>query len=332
MSLEELRAQVAAEESVESEEESGKVESLELEEDEAKADEPDENEDEPIELSEDFELELEGEPVSQQEPTPEEALIHKLSKERRKRKEEQSENEQLKKRLEELEKRLTQPAQQVQQPTQSHAGEPTFPDMYDPGIEGDRKKYDAAVKKYFADMEAYRNRHSEADKANADFRAQLDAMTKNLAVNAAKFATDNKVSVDRVANALNTATDDVDAATGIDGSFAYLLDSVGEGSERVAYYIGTNQAGRDQLKKLLEDDPKGLKAIAHMTRLAEKLKPKQAKQVSKAPEPDQAVKGDAVEIASAKQLQKEYDAATKFDDLMKIRRKAREAGVKLITK
>ena len=107
MSLEELRAQVAAEESVESEEESGKVESLELEEDEAKADEPDENEDEPIELSEDFELELEGEPVSQQEPTPEEALIHKLSKERRKRKEEQSENEQLKKRLEELEKRLT---------------------------------------------------------------------------------------------------------------------------------------------------------------------------------------------------------------------------------
>jgi hypothetical protein len=185
------------------------------------------------------------------------------------------------------------------------------------------------VKKYFADMEAYRNRHSEADKANADFRAQLDAMTKNLAVNAAKFATDNKVSVDRVANALNTATDDVDAATGIDGSFAYLLDSVGEGSERVAYYIGTNQAGRDQLKKLLEDDPKGLKAIAHMTRLAEKLKPKQAKQVSKAPEPDQSLKGDAVESASAKQLQKEFDSATKFDDLMRIRKKAKELGVKL---
>lgn len=329
MSLEELRAQVAAEESVESEVKAVEPEvELEEEEPEEVESEPGETE-ETVELSEDFELELEGEPVSQQEPTPEEALIHKLSKERRKRKEEQSENEQLKKRLEELEKRLTQPAQQVQQPTQSHAGEPTFPDMYDPGIKGDRKKYDAAVKKYFADMEAYRNRHSEADKANADFRAQLDAMTKNLAVNAAKFATDNKVSVDRVANALNTATDDVDAATGIDGSFAYLLDSVGEGSERVAYYIGTNQAGRDQLKKLLEDDPKGLKAIARMTRLAEKLKPKQAKQVSKAPEPDQSLKGDAVESASAKQLQKEFDSATKFDDLMRIRKKAKELGVKL---
>ena len=329
MSLEELRAQVAAEEAGESEVKAVEPEvELEEEEPEEVESEPGETE-ETVELSEDFELELEGEPVSQQEPTPEEALIHKLSKERRKRKEEQSENEQLKKRLEELEKRLTQPAQQVQQPTQSHAGEPTFPDMYDPGIEGDRKKYDAAVKKYFADMEAYRNRHSEADKANADFRAQLDAMTKNLAVNAAKFATDNKVSVDRVANALNTATDDVDAATGIDGSFAYLLDSVGEGSERVAYYIGTNQAGRDQLKKLLEDDPKGLKAIAHMTRLAEKLKPKQAKQVSKAPEPDQSLKGDAVESASAKQLQKEFDSATKFDDLMRIRKKAKELGVKL---
>ena len=329
MSLEELRAQVAAEEAGESEVKAVEPEvELEEEEPEEVESEPGETE-ETVELSEDFELELEGEPVSQQEPTPEEALIHKLSKERRKRKEEQSENEQLKKRLEELEKRLTQPAQQVKQPTQSHAGEPTFPDMYDPGIEGDRKKYDAAVKKYFADMEAYRNRHSEADKANADFRAQLDAMTKNLAVNAAKFATDNKVSVDRVANALNTATDDVDAATGIDGSFAYLLDSVGEGSERVAYYIGTNQAGRDQLKKLLEDDPKGLKAIAHMTRLAEKLKPKQAKQVSKAPEPDQSLKGDAVESASAKQLQKEFDSATKFDDLMRIRKKAKELGVKL---
>lgn len=323
MSLEELRAQVEAEENQPEQE----AEAIELEETEVEPEQPAKQKQEEAEESEDLELELAGEPEPQQQkPSAEEALIHKLTKERKKAKAVKDENEELKRRLEALESRTSQAPAPV-----SHAGMPKFPDMYDPGIDGDREKYSQAVAKYLADAATYNNRHSEADQAQAKHKQRIEDLTKNLAVRAAKFATDNKVNVDRVASALERAIDEIDSHVSVPGAMAYLLDSVGDGGERVAYYIGTNEAALSQVKAMLKEDPNGLKAIAHMTRLAEKLKPKHSKQISKAPEPDQPVKGDSVGSASAKKLQDLWDKATNPDEMMKIRRRARELGVELKT-
>lgn len=335
MSLEDLRAQ--AEEVEETKEAEQPEDELEPEQPEEPEAEPEEGaEPEEAEESDDFELELEGEPEpDQQKYDPVEVLQHKLSRERKKKQAARSEVDELKDQV----KQLTQMLQGGQQPYQPQqpapqarsAAEPVFPDMYDDGINGDRQKYDAAVKKYFADMQSYQARHQEAERAQNQNREQFESMTKQLAERAAKFASENKVKVDVVADALDKATSEIDQATGIDGALAFLLDSVGDGSERVAYYIGTNANAMGKVKALLQQDPKGFKAIAEMTRMVERLKPKHSKRISKAPEPDQSLKGDG-STASAKQLQQMYDKASEKSDMAKMReikRQAEKIGVAL---
>lgn len=328
MSLEELRAQVEAEE-VEATEEVIELQAESVEE-EAEAET---EQTEGAELSDDFELELEGEPEPSQQKKQNpievqlEQALFKLNKERHKKKEAKSELEQVKQELAELKQQLVAKPQPATIPTE-HMGEPKFPDMYDPGIDGDRDKYSKAVAKYLADMNKYNSRHSEAEQAQANRKQQLEEVTRNLAVRAAKFSTEHKVSVDRVADALNRATAAIDSAVNLDGALAWLLDSVGDGGERVAYHIGTNKAAEEQIVGMLKADPTGIKAAAYMARLADKLKPKASKQISKAPEPDQPLQGDAATM-SAQRLQEAYDKETDFNKLRAIRKKARELGVTL---
>jgi len=326
MSLEELRKQAEEEEANEALEAEPAEEDQEADAEDADSDGQPEGDPE-LEESEDFELEVDGEPEpDQQKPSAEEALIHKLTKQRKRTKEAESELDAVKRQLEELQKSISQP----QKPAPvSHAAEPRIPDLYDKEIDGDREKYDTAMKQWYRDMAAYQSRHSQADQAQEEHKQKLEGMTKNLAIRAARFATENKVKVDRVVDALDKATSEIDAIAGVDGAMAYLLDSVGDGSERVACYIGTNESARAQLKRLLEEDRNGLKAIAHMTRLVEKLKPKHTKQLSKAPEPDQSINGDKSSSVTAEQLQKQWDKETDANKLLKIKQKAREMGVKL---
>lgn len=335
MSLDDLRAEAEKVEETEEVEqpEQEEVEEAEAEEPEAESDESEEPEAE----ADDFELELEGEPEpDQQKYDPVQVLQHKLSRERKKKREAREEADEKVKALEDQIKQLTQMLHGGQQPQQPapqarSAAEPVFPDLYDDGINGDRQKYDAAVKKYFADMQSYQKRHQEAEQAQNQNREQFESMTKQLAERAAKFASENKVKVDVVADALDKATSEIDQATGIDGALAFLLDSVGDGSERVAYYIGTNANAMGKVKGLLQQDPRGFKAIAEMTRMVEKLKPKHSKRISKAPEPDQSLKGDG-SPTSAKKLQEMYDKASEKSDMAKMReikRQAEKVGVAL---
>jgi len=331
MSLEELKAKAEATE----EETTEEPEQLEVEE-ESEPEEPEEDQEEgeeeaKAEPSEDFELELSGEPEpDQQKPSAEDALVHKLTKQRKRAKEAESNVEKLERQVQELTNMLK--GGQGQQPTQpapqNNASEPQFPDMYDKGIDGDRDKYSAAVKRYFTDMQAYQSRHSEAANQQEQYRKQMAEKTSNLAKRAAKFMQENKISENRVITALEKATSEIDEATGIEGSLAYLLDSVGDGGERAAYYIGTNDNAMATLKRMLQEDPNGLKAGAQLTRWAEKLKPKHSKQTSKAPPPDEPLKGDGSSV-SAKRLQEMYDKESNPNKLMELRRKAKERGVKL---
>lgn len=334
MSLEELRAEANAEETPEAEEPEREEQPEAEETQEAEGEQPEQEETGEGEESDDFELELDGEPEpDRQKPDPEQALIHKLTKTRKRAQSAESEVDQLKEQV----KKLTEAMQGGQQPaqpqaSQQSAAEPKFPDLYDSGIDGDRNKYDQAVKQYFNSLRSYEQRHNQAEEQQQKHRQRIKEQTEALAKRAAKFSKDHKVSVDRVSNALEKATDEVDETTGIEGSLAYLLDSVGEGSERVAYHLGTNSGAMSQVKGMLQEDPSGLKAIAHMTRMAEKLRPKHSQKLSKAPEPDQPIEGDSSKgSASARKVQDEWEKADTPNKMLKARQKARELGVKLDT-
>lgn len=335
MSLEELRAQAEAEEEVTEEAEEPETQD-EPEEDEpdnepdteeGSSDEEEGNEAEEDEPSEDFELELDGEPEpGQQKPSPEDALVYKLTKQKAKAKEYKTELEELKAELAALKAGTQQPQTQSrpQQPAQQY---PPVPVLYEDGIDT-KEQYTQAYQRWMADCKAVDQRNAQADQQKSDYARQMEEMTHNLAKRLGKFATEHKIKDDRVVQAAERATSEIDGATKIEGSLAYLLDSVGDGGERVAYYIGTNDEAMSKVKELLQKDNSGLKAIAHMTRLAEKLKPKHSSRTSKAPAPDRPVKGDG-SSAGAKALQGKYDKTTDPTELMRLRKKARELGVKL---
>lgn len=336
MSLEDLKAQAEAEEEnteeqepeTQDEPEQEEAEDAEAEEGSSEEEEGDETEDEP---SDDFELELDGEPEpGQQKPSPEDALVYKLTKQKAKAKEYKSELEELKAELAALKSGTSQPQaqQRPQQPAQHY---PPVPVLYEDGIDT-KEQYTQAYQRWMADCKAIDQRNAQADQQKSEYKRQMEDMTHNLAKRLGKFASEHKIKDDRVISAAEKATSEIDEATKIEGSLAYLLDSVGDGGERVAYYIGTNEGAMAKVKELLQADSTGLKAVAHMTKLAAQLKPKHSIRTSKAPAPDRPVKGDGSSVGSiAKKLQAEWDKATKREDLMNVRRKAREAGVKLRT-
>lgn len=326
MSLNELRAKAEKpEEDVEVTEEVAEIEEETLEVAEPEEESTETDDDEP---SEDFELELDGESEpDQQKPNAEQALVHKLTKQRKKRQEAESEVAELRRQLEELKSgKSAQPTQT--QPQAADIDLPTFPDMYDKGIDGDRAKYDQAIKAWWKQAKAAEQAQTQKGQQTEQQREQLEQKTVNLAKRTAKFMQENKISEKLVINALERATSEVDAATKVDGALAHLLDSVGDGGERVAYYIGTNETALEQVKALLAKDPSGLSSIAHMTRLAEKLKPKHSRKTSKAPSPDEPLRGDGSPV-SARRLQEKYDKASSPTELYKLRQEAKKAGVKL---
>lgn len=338
MSLEDLKAQAENEEEVTQEAEEPETQDEPEEEpdnepdtDEGSSEEEEGNEAEEDEASEDFELELDGEPeTGQQKPSPEDALVYKLTKQKAKAREYKSEIDELREELKALrEGRQSQPQAQSrpQQPAHQY---PPVPVLYEDGIDT-KEQYTQAYQRWMAECKAVDERNSQADQQKSEYKRQMEEMTHNLAKRLGKFATEHKIKDERVISAAERATSEIDGATKIEGSLAYLLDSVGDGSERVAYYIGTNDAAMSTVKELLQKDNSGLKAIAHMTRLAEKLKPKHSSRTSKAPAPDRPIKGDGSPMASRK-LQEEYDKASEKSNLAAMRkvvRKAEELGVKL---
>ncbi len=108
-----------------------------------------------------------------------------------------------------------------------------------------------------------------------------------------------------------------------------LISSLGEGSEKVGYFIGNNEAARAKLQSLFVEDPSGLKAAAYLGAENQRLKePK--KRVSKARSPATKIKGDVNSGSSEKKLKRKYDDAHKkgdYDSAWNFKKAAKKAGI-----
>ena len=87
-----------------------------------------------------------------------------------------------------------------------------------------------------------------------------------------------------------------------------LISNLGEGSERVFYNLGVNQARLSELKTMLAQDPSGLKASIFLGKLSAELSPAR-KRTSNAPKPATQIHGDKSSGESGRALQRKYDAA-----------------------
>ena len=125
----------------------------------------------------------------------------------------------------------------------------------------------------------------------------------------------------------------IDSVTGSgDQVTDQIISRMGEGSEKVMYYLGQNPAALEKLKGALSQDPSGLKAAVFLGRLQSDVgAPK--KRTSNAPPPAARIQGDAVvgETANAKALRKKYTDAHKKGDSQAaymIRKEARQSKIK----
>lgn len=112
----------------------------------------------------------------------------------------------------------------------------------------------------------------------------------------------------------------------ITDAFIHIL---GEGSEKVMYYLGRNEAALMKFQSLLAADKTGLKAAIYLgqekQRLTSPIKPR-----SSAPSPAPNVQGDAQHGTAAASLKKKYDEAHKkgrSQDAYNVKKQARAAGI-----
>lgn len=324
MALEELRKQVEEENNSNGNE---TEEANEIQATETLAENPQETEAKD-DVLEEFELELDGEPVPQRpKHTVEETLTYKLINEKKKSKKRATELDELKDKISRLE------AGNAQQPTIAptpapQAILPRAPDRWDPEILGDEAKYNQAMYDYQTQVNAHNQQTQLVNNQAAVETRQTSERAIRLAQRSATFIEENKIDVETATDATTAGVEGLERLTGREGGGLYLLDSIGEGSEKVAYYLGRNPHELAKIGKLLDADPSGFQAIAELTRLAAtRLKPKNRK-LSAAPEPDEALQGESTTKPTSR-LQSEYDKETDFNKLMKMRKDAKARGIDL---
>lgn len=108
-----------------------------------------------------------------------------------------------------------------------------------------------------------------------------------------------------------------------------VISILGEGSEKVIYFLGRNKAALAKFQSLLESDKSGMKAAVYLgtekQRLTNPIKPK-----SSAPGPVTKIKGDAPATGVEAKFKKKYDAAHGKSDIQagyNAKKEARAAGV-----
>ena len=108
-----------------------------------------------------------------------------------------------------------------------------------------------------------------------------------------------------------------------------VISILGEGSEKVVYYLGRNKAALNKFQSLLASDKSGMKAAVYLgqekQRLTNPLKPR-----SNAPAPATGIKGDHSTAGAEARFKKKYDSAHGKNNLQlayNAKKEARAAGV-----
>ena len=106
----------------------------------------------------------------------------------------------------------------------------------------------------------------------------------------------------------------------------HIISSIGEGSEKVMYYLGRNPSVKAEFVDALNSDQTGVKAAVLLGELKTKLT-QPIKQATKASKPAKRAEGDSSGSEAGTNLKRKYDRAKTPQARFDIRREARKAGV-----
>jgi tetratricopeptide (TPR) repeat protein len=201
-------------------------------------------------------------------------------------------------------------------------------------------EYDEAMTEFDENMLQIRldttNKKTELKNAQIRARADLDKAVDAHYERAAKLIQDNNIDTEVYKKA------DLIVREAIEGSRPNMGDIIadqiiaimGEGSEKVLYFLGRNKNALDKFKSLLESDPSGLRASLFLGQQKERLLNIKRK-TSKATPPNDDIKGDVTPASNkGKAFLKRRKAAVKKGDIQAAydaKKEAKAAGIDVST-
>lgn len=193
----------------------------------------------------------------------------------------------------------------------------------------DDAKYQAAMQAWIirTTQQAQQSEQANQQKLQAEQRLkqQVDAHYER----AAKLVTERGIDPDRYRQAdLNLRKTMEEAFPGAGEIVTdQLLSRIGEGSEKLGFYLGNNAADREKLKQKMIDDPSGLSASIFLGSLLPQLTTPPKKKTS-APDPAARAEGGSNTTLSGAALKKKYDATKDISERIRIKRLAKASGAK----
>jgi hypothetical protein len=197
------------------------------------------------------------------------------------------------------------------------------------------EEYQAALENYH--YKSINHRFELIEKNRRDEQRQRQAMenlTKSVDKHyerAAKLVSESGIDPEIYKNSDMTVRRSIETMRPNEGDIItdQLIDILGDGSEKVMYYLGRNKPALNQFMVLLSEDPAGIKAAAYLGEQKARLTVPQ-KRTSNARPPATKIKGDATTNNSAKRLLKKYQEAHKKGNVQtayNIKKEARQAKI-----
>ena len=243
-------------------------------------------------------------------------------------KEQESENELLKKQIEEL-KAGVYPAVTPTEPVLSKR-----PDIAD--FDYDQARFDVANDEWMDQKlemkikNMNQSSHQQQQQEQAQVKAQ-EAQKNSLDdhyARAGKLIESGKVNADNYRNAdtnVRRALENINPGAGdnMTDQIIATLNSLGEGSEKVMYQLGVNNSKLFEFTSLMQSDGSGLKAMAYLGKLHTEVQ-SPSKRRSNAPKPATSINGEATKSASS--MQRKYAKTNDVQKRIDMKYAAKKAG------
>ena len=304
--------------------------------------EPEEVEEETAEVEEDTEGEesdtipafMASEEDEEDEPEEEgkatSGTVKAIAKQREKRRKAEEEVERLRKENEELRKGL--------QPQPAELGPKPKIDDFDSD-----EKYEAALDEWYdkkhkagtsqaqqetTQKQAYERLKKQLDTAYDAHLDRADALVKEHKIKPEVFKSAEDAVIDVIGENAGLP-DDADKKGVAEHILKKFVDVVGDGSEKVIYYLGVNRKAQREFATMLAGDNSGLKATAWMARKVAELQGTTTKKRSSAPAPDTEIRGEKKGEEQDKVIKKRFDEAKNKDltAALAFRRDAKKLGI-----
>jgi small-conductance mechanosensitive channel len=190
--------------------------------------------------------------------------------------------------------------------------------------------------RYKAELDARNARKiMQAESARAQQAQQIEQQQREIAEQfnqhydrVEALVASGKITVEKYKAAEANVLEKLDQMTGAgEAGMKKFVASIGAGSEKVIIHLGTNGTAQQRLEQELKRDPSGIAAAIYLGGLREKFNSAPATKPKTAPAPDVALKGKAPASSSH---YKAYEKAVAKDDptaMLEAKRAARGAGI-----